>query len=228
METQEHCLGKNVSDDVAAGAAVYSNLLLAVYDILVFRFELPFVFKCTLSTTLDHFQKNVTNNHMDVGVGTGFFLDKCKFPTENPTIHLMDLNHNTLEKTSKRIKRYNPVSHHCNVLAPIQKDLPMFDSISVMNFFHCLPGNMLSKEAAIKNLKPFLNEGGMFFGITVLGEGVNVGFLYKRINSAYNKQAVFSNLNDNPSDLKVILQNNFENVSVITDGAYALFSGQQP
>ena len=85
---------------------------------------------------------------------------------------------------------------------------------------------MLTKEAAIKNLKPFMNEGGVFFGITVLGKGVDAGFLYRKANSAYNKKAIFSNLNDNASDLEVILSNNFENVSVEVVGSVALFYGK--
>ena len=160
-----------------------------------------------------------------MGVGTGYFLDKCNFPVENPTIHLMDLNSNTLRKTSKRIKRYEPVPHQCNVLETIQADLPLFDSISAINFLHCLPGTMLNKEMVIKNLKPFLREGGVFFGVTVLGQGVDVGILYKIANSIYNKKSIFSNLNDNISDLEGILKNNFKEYSVQTVGSVAFFSG---
>jgi hypothetical protein len=167
-----------VPENVAAGAAVYSKFLLAFYDTEVLRFELPYIFKCPLRKAKDFFNVNISGVHLDVGVGTGYFLDKCIFPIENPVVHLMDLNSNTLEKTSSRIKRYSPVSHLCNVLEPIQDDLPKFNSISAMNLLHCLPGTMLRKEAAIKNLKPFLNEDGVFFGITVLGKDVDAGFLY--------------------------------------------------
>lgn len=217
---------KTVSKEAAAGASVYSNLLLAIYDIEVLMFELSYIFKCPLREVKDFFNKNISNIHLDVGVGTGYFLDKCNFPVENPTVHLMDLNPNTLKKTSNRIKRYEPISHLCNVLEPIQADLPMFDSISAINFLHCLPGSMLSKEAAIKNLKPFLRDGGVFFGITVLGQGVDVGILYRIANSMYNKKLIFSNLQDNASDLEVILSNNFEKYSVHIVGSVAFFSGQ--
>lgn len=217
---------QTVSNEVAAGAAVYSNLLLSFYDIEVLMFELPCIFKCPLHEVKDFFNKNVSGVHLDVGVGTGYFLDKGKFPVENPTIHLMDLNPNTLQKTSKRIMRYDPISHQCNVLEPIQADLPMLDSISAINFLHCLPGSMLSKEAAIKNLKPFLRDGGVFFGVTVLGQGVDVGMLYRMANLTYNKKTIFSNLQDNASDLEVILRNNFEKVSVHVVGSVAFFSGQ--
>ena len=217
---------KAVSNEVAAGAAVYSNLLLSFYDIEVLMFELPYIFKCPLQDVKDFFNKNVSGAHLDVGVGTGYFLDKGKFPVDNPTVHLMDLNPNTLKKTSKRIMRYDPISHQCNVLEPIQADLPMFGSISVINFLHCLPGSMLTKEAAIKNLKPFLQDNGVFFGVTVLGQGVDAGILYRMANSTYNKKSIFSNLQDNASDLEIILRNNFEKVSVHTVGSVAFFSGQ--
>ena len=130
---------ETVSDEAAAGAAVYSNLLLSIYDIEVLMLELRYIFKCPLRRVMDFFNKNISGIHLDVGVGTGYFLHKCKFPVENPVIHLMDLNPNTLIKTAKRIKRYDPVAHQCNVLEPIKANLPMFDSISAINFLHCLP-----------------------------------------------------------------------------------------
>jgi len=219
--------GKVVSREVAAGAAVYSKFLLSIYDIEVLMFELPYIFKCPLGAVRDFFNRNISSIHLDVGVGTGYFLDKCKFPVENPTVHLMDLNPNTLEKTSNRIKRYEPVSYQCNVLEPIQEELPLFDSVSAMNFLHCLPGTMLSKEIAIRNLVPFLNEDGVFFGITVLGEGVDAGFLYRKANAAYNKKAIFSNLHDNVSDLELILSRQFQDYSVNIVGSVAFFTGQK-
>ena len=216
---------ETVSDEAAAGAAVYSNLLLSIYDIEVLMFELQYIFKCPLRRVMEFFNENISGIHLDVGIGTGYFLHKCKFPVENPVIHLIDLNPNTLLKTAKRIKRYDPVAHQCNVLEPIKANLPMFDSISAINFLHCLPGSMLDKEIAIKNLKPFLKKCGVLFGTTVLGQGVDVGILYRMANLAYNKKSIFSNLNDNISDLEVILKNNFKSYSVQTVGSVAFFSG---
>lgn len=226
MSVKSYESTRTVSEEVAAGAAVYSDLLLSIYDLEVLKFELPYIFRCPLQKVMDFFNGNVSSTHLDVGVGTGYFLDKCNFPIGNPTIHLMDLNPNTLRKTSKRIKRYLPTEHQCNVLEPIQKDLPFFDSISAINFLHCLPGTMLDKEKAIANLRPFLREGGVFFGTTVLGQGVDAGVLYRYANSVYNKKSIFSNLNDNVSDLEIILKNNFQECFVDIVGSVALFSGQ--
>jgi len=225
MSVQINESTKTVSEEAAAGAAVYSNFLLSIYDLEVLMFELQYIFKCPLHKVMDFFNENVSGIHLDVGVGTGYFLDKCNFPVENPTIHLMDLNPNTLRTTSKESIDTKPVPHQCNVLEPIQADLPLFDSISAINFLHCLPGTMLDKELAIKNLKPFLREGGVLFGITVLGQGVDVGTLYRIANSIYNKKSIFSNLSDNISDLEAILKNNFKEYSVQTVGSAAFFSG---
>lgn len=227
MSVESNELTGTISEEAAAGAAVYSDLLLSIYDLEVLKLELPYIFKCPLQKVMSFFNKNVSNKHLDVGVGTGYFLDKCDFPMENPTVHLMDLNPNTLRKTSKRIERYLPTQHQCNVLEPIEKDLPTFESISAINFMHCLPGTMLDKEKAIANLKPFLSEDGIFFGTTVLGQGVDAaGVLYRYANSVYNKKSIFSNLNDNATDLEFILKNNFKEFSVQTVGSVALFSGQ--
>ena len=90
--------GYRVSKEAAAGASVYSNLLLAIYDLEVLMFELPFIFKCPLCEVREFFNKNISGRHLDVGVGTGYFLDKCSFPVDNPIVHLMDLNPNSLKK----------------------------------------------------------------------------------------------------------------------------------
>lgn len=214
-----------VPDDVAAGAAIYSNFLLALYDIEVLMFEMPVIFKCPLRKVQQLYDNNITNKHLDIGVGTGYFLHKTKFPTDTPTIHLMDLNTNSLKKTAKRIKRYSPVSHRWNVLDPVNFDLPVFDSISASNFLHCLPGSMSDKEAFFINLNPYLREGGTFFGTTVIGKDINMGGLLKKINKIYNEKRFFCNLDDSLDGLEKILSNNFTEHSVELIGSIALFKG---
>ncbi|MFC1837033.1 hypothetical protein ACFL2Q_20320 [Thermodesulfobacteriota bacterium] len=80
MRTDSNEPTNTVSEDAAAGAAVYSNLLLAIYDIEVLMFELPYVFKCPLRDVMDFVNRHISSIHLDVGVGTGYFLDKCNFP----------------------------------------------------------------------------------------------------------------------------------------------------
>jgi SAM-dependent methyltransferase len=212
--------------DAAAGAAVYSRVVLGLYDLEVLGFELPVIFKCPARMILALYDEHVSGSHLDVGVGTGYFLDRCRFPVEKPEVHLLDLNPNCLATTSRRIRRYGPVTHRCNVLEPIEEPLPRFGSIAASNLLHCLPGTMLDKEKVFRNLRPYLREGGVLFGATVLGQGVDgTGALYRVVNRAYNRKAIFSNLRDSAADLDAILARSFERHSVEVVGSMALFTG---
>ncbi len=216
------------STEAAAGAAVYSKLVLSIYDLEVLGFELRFIFKCPSRRILELYDRHVSGRHLDVGVGTGYFLDKCKFPVESPVVHLMDLNPNSLGNTARRIARYRPVAHTWNVLEPFRGELPVFDSIGASNFLHCLPGPMARKEAVFGNLVPHLRKGGVFFGTTVLGKGVDgTGPLYRAANALYNRKSIFSNLDDGADGLEEILARNFESHSVEVVGSMALFTGRK-
>jgi hypothetical protein len=213
--------------DLAASVAVYSGFVLAVYDLEVLGFELPVVFKCPSRRILELYDRHASDTHLDVGVGTGYFLDRCRFPVERPEIHLLDLNPNCLERTSRRIRRYRPVAHLANVLEPIRETLPRFGSIGASNLLHCVPGTMRDKAQIFRNLKPLLREGGVLFGATVLGRGVDgVGALYRATNRLYNRKKVFSNLDDGAEDLERALATSFASHSVTVVGAMAIFTAQ--
>jgi SAM-dependent methyltransferase len=225
MSTDEPSLA--IAPEVAAGAAVYSKLVLALYDLEVLGFELPVIFGCPSRRILELYDRNVSDRHLDVGVGTGYFLDRCRFPVEQPNVHLMDLNPNCLEKAARRIRRYGPEAHRCNVLEPIPIPLGHFGSIGVTNLLHCLPGSMVEKAVVFRNVEPLLREGGVLFGATVLGRGVDeVGALYRATNRVYNRKAIFSNLEDGASDLEAALAASFPEHTVEVVGALALFTAR--
>jgi hypothetical protein len=75
-------------NDAAAGAAIYGNITLAIYDFFVLGFSNRLAWKCPASEMLTFYNEHVSANHLDVGVGTGYFLDKCSFPAINPHIAL--------------------------------------------------------------------------------------------------------------------------------------------
>ena len=96
----------NVSrEEVEAGQAVYTPRLLWFYDLIVIYFNMPFAWKCRAKSILNMYNSHIFSNHLDIGVGSGYYLDKCKFPTDNPRVGLMDLNPNSLHFTAKRISR---------------------------------------------------------------------------------------------------------------------------
>lgn len=216
----------NGSSPPEADAAADSKLVLPIYDLEFLWFELPVVFKCSPRRIVDFYDRHVSDRHLDVGIGAGYFLDRCRFPVAAPDLHLLDVDPTRIERASRRIRRYCPITHCCDVREPIRERLPRFGSIAAANLLHSLPGTMLEKERVLRNLKPFLREGGTFFGVTVLGEGVDgTGALYRWVNRLYNRKAIFCNLDDNAGDLRTILASHFAEPSVEVVGSVAFFRG---
>jgi ubiquinone/menaquinone biosynthesis C-methylase UbiE len=209
--------------EAAAGAAVYNKLTLNVYDLFVLGFSNRMIWKCPTSNILDWYNKHVSGNHLDVGVGTGYLLDKCTFPIKQPQITLLDLNPSSLAATSKRLARYNPKSYQANVLESITVDENGFDSIGMSYLLHCLPGTMQDKGVVFANLKPLLSDGGTLFGTTILGESLQYNFLAKRMLKIYNRKGIFSNYYDNLQDLESNLQEHFTDYSTHVIGNVAFF-----
>ena len=211
----------------AAGAAVYSKPLLSGYDLFVLGFSNTFVWRCPTRLMLEFYNENISGNHLDVGVGTGYYLDKCTFPTPNPTVALADLNENSLQATATRIERYRPIVHVANVLEPLDIKPAGFDSIALNYLIHCLPGNIVSKSVAFQNLKPLLNtEGGVMFGSTILCVGVRNNLIGRALMRIYNAKRIFSNRTDSATDLESVLQDIFRDYSMKVVGCVALFVGR--
>ena len=222
-----HNQARVTNDAVAAGAAVYSKPVLSVYDLYVLGFSNTFVWQCPSRLILDFYNEHISGKHLDVGVGTGYFLDKCKFPIHNPAIALADLNPNSLQATAKRLQRYSPTTHIVNVLEPLRIDPADFDSIALNYLLHCLPGNILSKGTVFRHLKPLLNnKGGVIFGTTILGQGIKRNFLAKALMRTYNSKGIFGNTTDNAADLESVLKDNFRDYSMRVVGCVAFFVGR--
>ena len=214
------------SDAVAAGQAVYDKRTLAIYDLLVLGLSNRWIWRCPTPIQLDHYNKNLSANHLDVGVGTGYFLDKCRFPADAPRVALMDLNRNSLEFSARRIARYKPQIHVRNVLEPIPFEAEKFDSIGVNYLLHCLPGTLEAKSVAFDHLKALMNPGAILFGATLLQGGVERNWAAKRLMAVYNSKRIFSNESDSLLSLERALRERFHSVSISVNGCGALFSGR--
>ena len=210
---------------VEAGQAVYTKKVLSAYDIIVLGVSNRFVWKCPTSLIEAHYNRHISSNHLDVGVGTGYFLDRCRFPSGTPRVALMDMNVNTLEFASHRIARYRPETYQQNILEEITAGIAPFDSVGVNYLVHCMPGAIADKAIAFDHLKHIMNPGACIFGSTILQGGVPRSWAAKKLMGFYNKKGIFSNQKDNLSDLKSVLEQRFKNVTVEVAGCVALFSG---
>jgi hypothetical protein len=161
-----------------------------------------------------------------VGVGSGYFLDKCRFPVSNPLIALFDLNSNSLAKTAYRIRRYHPQVFHGDVLQPPPIDPAGFDSIGLNFLLHCVPGRIQGKGVIFDHLKPLLRPCGVIFGSTVVNGGVHHGAVSRRVMEFYNRRGGFSNLQDDVEGLRSVLVERFESPDVRVCGRVARFAAR--
>lgn len=208
-------------------ATIYSKAFLAIYDFYVLALSNRFLWRCPTKLLLNQYNQNISLNHLDVGVGAGYYLDKCQRPVaaRKPNIHLLDWSADSLSVSAKRIGRYQPVTHQANIYEPLNIKLPKFDSIAINYLLHCLPGDLSKKEIVFKNLVPLLNTDGKFFGATILGKNTRPNFFAKKVMAFYNSKNIFGNLNDDFVSLENILKKYFKNYKIKQIGCVALFQG---
>jgi SAM-dependent methyltransferase len=212
-----------------AGASVYSPLVLKLYDWWVLGLSNRFAWKCPTKTVLlPFFKEHIRRRHLDVGVGTGFYLahaGKSSFDA----ITLLDLNDNSLRAAAARLKQPSVRILKQDVTRPLS--LPpetRFDSISLFYLLHCLPGGMEDKEVAFANLKRYLSRDGVIFGATILGDEANHNPLGRLLMKTYNRKGLFSNRADTIDRLQGILKNQFQSVQVWQHNRVALFVARAP
>ncbi|GAB3473594.1 class I SAM-dependent methyltransferase [Azotobacter salinestris] len=215
-----------IQEQVAAGQAAYTPRTLPLYDFVVLGVSNPFIWKCPTRRLEQHYERHLSANHLDVGVGTGYFPDRCRFPAHAPRVALMDLNPDTLAFAARRIARYVPKTYRRNVLEPIVFADEGFDSIGINYLLHCLPGSIAAKAVVFDHLKALMNPGAVLFGATLLQGGVPRSPLARGLMAAYNRKGIFCNREDDLDSLKEELGRRFREVSVEVVGCAALFAGR--
>jgi SAM-dependent methyltransferase len=219
---------KDTTDaEVKAAISLYSKLFLSVYNSLALGCGCRAIWGCPSRHLLELYNDCISANHLDIGVGTGYFMDKCRFPSPRPRLVLMDLNTNSLEKAGKRLARYHPETYRRNVLEPFNLDVPPFDSIGMMHLLHCLPGNMETKSVVFKNALEVLKPGGTIFGSTFLYRGVKANLLRTVTLKIVNRAGFMHNLEDTEEGLKADLEQYFTESAVWTIGSEALFRARK-
>ena len=217
---------KPTEHQINAGQAVYTKGTLALYDLVVLGISNRFIWQCPSARIEAHYNAHVSANHLDVGVGTGYFLDRCRFPSASPRVALMALNPDALDVAAARIARYRPETYRQNVLEPAGAEIPPFDSVGLNYLLHCLPGAITDKAVALDHLKSLMNPGAVLFGSTILQGGVRRNAAARWLMRFYNERGIFSNTADNLDGLARALDERFEAVSVEVVGCVALFSGR--
>lgn len=210
---------------MTAGSAVYTAPLLVFYNAGVLIFNNKYVWRCPRERLLQHYDQHLSCQHLDIGPGTGWYLEHATFPCPDPSVTLLDLSRGSLEKTAGQLGKIAPKSVHANVFEPISGE---FDTIGANYVLHCLPGDWNTKSKAIANIAKALSPTGVFFGSTVINEGGRHNLLARLTTKLYNAVGIFHNMADDLSGLQSVLDEAFERTTIEVIGSVALFSATGP
>jgi hypothetical protein len=207
----------------------YSKLGLRAYDPLIMCGLLRHVWSCEPADLVAHYREHVTSNHADVGVGTGYCLDRCGFDVPRPRLALIDLNPNCLAYTARRLARYRPLTYVRDVLAPI-RDIPEapFNSIALGGILHCLSGDLREKSRVFDHLSSIAGTGTKIFGYTLVSDDVPLRSRRRLAHRILNRLQVVDNTSDFAADLHDALSSRFIDCRVEPIGCMALFSAIVP
>ena len=205
-----------------------SKIIYSIYDSVLLKIACPIVWKCNTKDILKLYNKNISPNHLDIGCGTGYFIKNCKQLPKNLRLMVMDINKKSMEISKKELANYNPTVIQHNILNPLPKDIPKFDSIGANFLMHCLPGkNMRSKNIAFKNIAEKLNPNGVFFGSTFIIKDHKLNIITKIWTNLFNKIGLLNNKQDTIQDLEKNLKQHFKKTHIEIKGHCAMFVGKK-
>jgi hypothetical protein len=214
------------ADEIAAGHAFYTKRSLALYDAAILGFFSRAAWRCPADRIIGHYDQHVSGNHLDIGVGTGYFLDHCSFPTATPRLALLDPNATCLAVASDRVARFAPEVIQADILQPAAYAGDGFDSIGMNYVLHCLPGTFTSKGSVLDHLRPLASPGAVLFDATLLHDGVERNWFARSVMARNNKHRIFCNATDSLSGLRAMLESRLSDVTVDVIGCVGTFAGR--
>ncbi|MEX0790637.1 MAG: class I SAM-dependent methyltransferase [Actinomycetota bacterium] len=213
-------------DPAYRGQADYTPGFLRIYDPFVLGFMARVVWRWPTPPLVESYRRHLGRRHLDVGPGTGYFLDKAGLPPD-AEMTLLDPNPNVLARASHRLARVNPTIVEADVLKPLPVSGP-FDSAALSGVLHCLPGPQSRKAAAVRNIARVLTPDGVLFGVAVLGSSARHTLPARASLWALNRRGVFDNLADTEEGLREILEESFQAVEIKVISSMVEFTASHP
>ena len=213
-------------DPAYEGQREYTPVFLRIYDPLILGFFTPVVWRCPTDHIVDGYRRHVGRRHLDVGPGTGYFLERAALP-EGRHVTLLDPNVHVLEHASRRLSHLAITTIEADVCKPLPVQGP-FESAALSGVLHCLPGPLPRKAAAVANVAAVLAPRGVLFGASILGSSGHHTWFARRLLDANNRRGTFDNLGDTEDGLREILRASFEQVELEVIGSMAIFSATGP
>jgi SAM-dependent methyltransferase len=208
-------------DPAYRGQSDYTPLVLRLYDTLVLGPIARYVWHCPSTALVERYRALIREPHLDVGPGTGYFLEHSGLPAGS-RVTILDPNPNVLDHASRRLRAFAVDRVQADVLKPLPIAGP-YRSAALHLVLHCLPGPTERKAIAVRNVASVLEPDGVLFGASVLGRTGSHGRLARAFLAAFNRRGAFDNLDDSEASLRDMLEASFERVELSTIGSAAVF-----
>jgi SAM-dependent methyltransferase len=213
-------------DPAYRGQSEYTPFFLTISDPVILGFFTRVVWRCPTTVLVDRYRRHIGPRHLDVGPGTGYFLERAGLPEGSP-VTILDPNTNVLDHATRRLQGLDITAVEADVLKPLPITGP-FDSAALNGVIHCLPGPLTRKAGAIANVAAVLAPHGVLFGGSILGTLGPQTRLSRIVLNANNRRGTFDNLGDTQEGLREILGASFERVEMETVGSFAIFAATEP
>ena len=177
-----------------------NNLIFNNYDYFVNKINCKYVWKCDQRHIKKLYANNITNKHLEIGPGTGYFIKKYQFNNLN----LVDINKNILNNSKKNLINncQNIKINNKNIFQNNNKINEDITSIGMSYVLHCVPNNLdKSIDNLVENIET--NNQITIFGSTVIPNKKD--FLAMTEIYTLNTLGIFNNINHNKEQLNFII-----------------------
>jgi len=211
------------------GQMFFTSMSHHLYDLSLYRFITNKIWCCPTERLLDNYADNITNNHLEIGVGSGYFLHHTLCADFLNRLALLDLNKRCLTKSARRLKVYKPVTLHQSALSPFSPAIGGYSSVGMNYVLHCIPGSFGDNRGIFDNVHAALADNGVFFGATLLPGRANGRLAARAFMRLLNLVGIFRNdtrrTNDKHrvEDLKGVLESVFAKVELTLVGDAVIF-----
>ncbi|NKB98870.1 MAG: methyltransferase domain-containing protein [Pseudomonadales bacterium] len=208
------------------GQMFFSIMSHSLYDVGLYRFVTPYIWRCPTSRLMDNYVENISAHHLEIGVGSGYFLKRTMCADFVKRLVLADMNLNCLRKSAKRLRMSTPRICHHNILQPFSP-LPLerakFSSVAMNYVLHCIPGTLSGNQHVFQHVHDLLREGGVFFGATLIQQPVHQGIASWLFMKLLNAVGIFQNGQHTSAELQQALASRFRKVEISMVGNAAVF-----
>ena len=177
-----------------------NNLIFNNYDYFVNNINCKYVWKCDQRYIKKLYANNITNKHLEIGPGTGYFIKKYQFNN----LHLVDINQDILNNSKKNLTNncQNIKIHNQNIFENNNKINEDITSIGMSYVLHCVPNNLdRSIDKLVENVQT--DNQITIFGSTVIPNKKDLMAMTEIYT--LNTLGIFNNINHNKEQLDYII-----------------------